>query len=115
MGLGLKVVGLLVGALLFFAVAGVVATWAPDKPVSEPAPRWARPPSQFVQVQGMQVHLRDEGPGAGAPMAADAPAPIVLLHGTSCRPGSMTAGCNPWRRHERSVPGPSAVGAALAG
>lgn len=83
MGLGLKVVGLLVGALLFFAVAGVVATWAPDKPVSELAPRWARPPSQFVQVQGMQVHLRDEGPGAGAPMAADAPAPIVLLHGTS--------------------------------
>ena len=83
MRLWLKGIALLSGALLFFAVAGVVATWAQDKPVRELAPRWARAPSQFVEVQGMQVHLRDEGPGAGAPMATDAPAPIVLLHGTS--------------------------------
>ncbi|MDP3673113.1 MAG: alpha/beta hydrolase [Telluria sp.] len=38
--------------------------------------RWARPPSRFIAVSGMQVHLRDEGPH-------DDPAPIVLLHGTS--------------------------------
>lgn len=67
---------LLLGALLFFAIAAVVATWAPDRPVDELKARWARPPSQFVGVQGMQVHLRDEGP-------RDDATPIVLLHGTS--------------------------------
>lgn len=36
---------------------------------------YAKPPSQFIAVQGMQVHYRDEGkPGD--------PLPIVLIHGT---------------------------------
>ena len=38
--------------------------------------RWAAPPSRFVTLQGMQVHVRDEGP-------RDDPTPIVLIHGTS--------------------------------
>jgi pimeloyl-ACP methyl ester carboxylesterase len=50
--------------------------WAPDRPPADLAKRWAQPPSTFVQVQGMNVHLRDEGP-------RDDPVPIVLLHGTS--------------------------------
>lgn len=75
---------LVLAGALFFAVVGVVLTWAPDKPVSELTARWAQPPSRFVTVQGMQVHLRDEGPGAGAPQpAGDEALPIVLLHGTS--------------------------------
>jgi pimeloyl-ACP methyl ester carboxylesterase len=37
--------------------------------------RWALPPSTFVEVRGMQVHVRDEGP-------RDDPVPIVLLHCT---------------------------------
>lgn len=67
---------LVVAGLLFFAVAGIVATWAPDQPVEVLKPRWAQPPSQFIAVDGLQVHLRDEGP-------RDDPVPIVLLHGTS--------------------------------
>ncbi len=67
---------LLLAGLVFFFCAGLVAVWAPDKPVSELAPRWAQPPSRFLSVGGMQVHLRDEGP-------RDDPTPIVLLHGTS--------------------------------
>jgi len=67
---------LLLAAALFFAVAGVVLTWAPDRPVDALKARWAPPPSQFIAVQGMQVHLRDEGP-------RDDPEPLVLLHGTS--------------------------------
>jgi len=59
-----------------FLVAGLLATWAPDRTVQSLAPRWAAPPSRFIAVQGMQVHLRDEGP-------RDDPLPIVLLHGTS--------------------------------
>jgi pimeloyl-ACP methyl ester carboxylesterase len=55
---------------------GVVSVWAPDRPVEALKARWAQPPSTFVSVQGMAVHLRDEGP-------RDDPMPIVLLHGTS--------------------------------
>jgi pimeloyl-ACP methyl ester carboxylesterase len=67
---------LLFAGVVFFFLAGLVAVWAPDKPLSDLTPRWAQPPSQFVPVGTMQVHLRDEGP-------RDDPAPIVLLHGTS--------------------------------
>jgi pimeloyl-ACP methyl ester carboxylesterase len=70
---------ILAGILLALAVAlgGLVAYhWAPDRPVSALAARWAPPPSQFVAIGGLQVHLRDEGP-------RDDPTPIVLLHGTS--------------------------------
>ena len=63
-------------ALVVFAIAGMVATWAPDKSLESLKPRWATPPSQFIDVGGLQVHLRDEGP-------RDDPNPIVLLHGTS--------------------------------
>jgi pimeloyl-ACP methyl ester carboxylesterase len=65
----------LAGALFFGSIA-VVATWAPDQPVDQLKARWARPPSRFLEVNGLQVHLRDEGPH-------NDPAPIVLLHGTS--------------------------------
>lgn len=63
------------GLLVLVAVA-LVATWAPDQPVEALKPRWAQPPSQFITIDGMQVHLRDEGP-------KDDPLPIVLIHGTS--------------------------------
>jgi pimeloyl-ACP methyl ester carboxylesterase len=62
---------------LGFVVAGFVAlNWAPDRPVSQLAARWASPPSTFIDLEGMQVHVRDEG-------RRDDPVPIVLLHGTS--------------------------------
>lgn len=58
-------------------VAGFVAlNWAPDRPVAELEARWAPPPSTFIDLAGMRVHLRDEG-------IRDDPVPIVLLHGTS--------------------------------
>jgi pimeloyl-ACP methyl ester carboxylesterase len=62
---------------LGLVVAGFVAlNWAPDRPVSQLATRWAPPPSAFVEIEGMQVHVRDEG-------RRDDPVPVVLLHGTS--------------------------------
>lgn len=76
MKLLLKSLWLLLAGLVFFLLAGVVAIWAPDQPVDQLKPRWAQAPSQFVAVDGLQVHLRDEGP-------RDDPVPIVLLHGTS--------------------------------
>jgi len=70
---------ILAGTVLALAVllGGLIAYhWAPDRPVSALVARWAPPPSQFVAIDGLQVHLRDEGP-------RDDPTPIVLLHGTS--------------------------------
>ncbi|NCP65681.1 MAG: alpha/beta hydrolase [Paraglaciecola sp.] len=63
--------------LLVVVVAVFVAlNWQPDRSVEQLSARWAKPPSQFIAINGMQVHLRDEGP-------VDDPRPIVLLHGTS--------------------------------
>jgi pimeloyl-ACP methyl ester carboxylesterase len=64
-------------ATVLALVAGFVAlNWAPDRPVAELETRWAQPPSTFIELAGMRVHLRDEG-------VRDDPVPIVLLHGTS--------------------------------
>ncbi len=67
---------LALAGLVFFFLAGIVAVWAPDKPLAELRLRWAAAPSQFIMVGEQQVHVRDEGP-------RDDPLPIVLLHGTS--------------------------------
>lgn len=76
----MKILLKLVAGLVLLVVAligvGVTLTWAPDRSVDELRTRWAPPPSQFVDVAGMNVHLRDEGP-------REDPLPIVLLHGTS--------------------------------
>jgi pimeloyl-ACP methyl ester carboxylesterase len=64
-------------AVVVIAMAAFVAVnWVPDLPVAALKARWAAPPSAFVSVAGMDVHVRDEGP-------RDDPMPIVLLHGTS--------------------------------
>ncbi|MBV1908467.1 MAG: alpha/beta hydrolase [Kangiellaceae bacterium] len=67
------------GFLLLFVVCLLVfitLNWAPDRSVEELKSRWATAPSQFIEIDGMQVHLRDEGPRNDL-------TPIVLLHGTS--------------------------------
>jgi pimeloyl-ACP methyl ester carboxylesterase len=71
-----KVVAGTLAAVAVLMVVTVAITWAPDRPVSALQARWAPPPSVFLAVAGMRVHLRDEGP-------RDDPTPIVLLHGTS--------------------------------
>ncbi|MBL8307363.1 MAG: alpha/beta hydrolase [Rubrivivax sp.] len=68
------------GILLMLTALAVALSRAPDRPVQTLVARWAPPPSDFVEVKGQVVHLRDEGPrhdGEGTPP------PIVLIHGTS--------------------------------
>ena len=64
-------------AFLVALVAALVASvWAPDRSVAELTPRWAPPPSTFLPVLDLRVHLRDEGPRTDT-------LPVLLLHGTS--------------------------------
>jgi pimeloyl-ACP methyl ester carboxylesterase len=61
--------------VLSLGVALVVwAAWEPDRQLGALVARWAPAPSSFVELDGMQVHLRDTGPRSD-------PVPIVLLHG----------------------------------
>jgi len=62
--------------MAFGVIAGISLFWQPDRPVESLTARWATPPSKFLALDGMQVHVRDEGP-------RDDPVPIVLVHGTS--------------------------------
>lgn len=72
----LKVFGFAMLAVLGLVVVGIVATHAPDVPADALKVRWASPPSQFIDVSGLAVHVRDEG-------WREDPVPLVLLHGTS--------------------------------
>jgi pimeloyl-ACP methyl ester carboxylesterase len=65
-----------VGVLILLTV--LVLSWLrmPDRPVETLVARWAPAPSDFIELGGQLVHVRDEGP-------RDDPLPIVLVHGTS--------------------------------
>ncbi|MDE1177524.1 MAG: alpha/beta hydrolase [Edaphobacter sp.] len=78
------ILGLVVVVILLFVVA-IASLWKPDVTVDSLKLRWAQAPSQFVALDGMQIHVRDEG-------RRDDPTPIVLLHGT----GSSLQTWNDW-------------------
>ena len=72
-------IGLIVrafGVLLILTALALALTRTPDWPVEALIARWAPPPSDFIEIKGQLVHLRDEGP-------REDPLPIVLIHGTS--------------------------------
>jgi len=65
-----------IGLLLMATALALALSRAPDLPVQGLVARWAPAPSDFLDLHGQLVHLRDEGP-------RDDPSPIVLVHGTS--------------------------------
>lgn len=66
--------GLAAVLIVVIVLAGLAAwLYAPDKPRAALEAEYAPPPSQFMQVAGLRVHVRDTGPRT-------APA-ILLLHG----------------------------------
>jgi pimeloyl-ACP methyl ester carboxylesterase len=71
-GVLMRVVGVL-PLLTAFAVPLMRAT---DREVATLVARWAPPPSDFLDLQGQLIHVRDEGPRRD-------PVPIALLHATS--------------------------------
>lgn len=66
----------IVGVLLLLTAFALPLMRAPDRPVETLVQRWAPPPSDFLDLQGQLVHVRDEGPRGDA-------LPLVLIHGTS--------------------------------
>jgi pimeloyl-ACP methyl ester carboxylesterase len=65
-----------VGVLLMLTALALSLSRAPDREVETLVARWAPAPSDFIEVKGQVVHLRDEGP-------RDDPEPVLLIHGTS--------------------------------
>lgn len=63
-------------AVILVLIVYVAANKVEDKSVVELTQRWAQPPSRFIEVDGLNIHYRDEGLHSELP-------PIVLLHGTS--------------------------------
>lgn len=66
----------LLGIALMLTALAIALSRQPDWTAESLVARWAPPPSDFVEVLGMPVHVRDEGPRGDT-------APLVLLHGTS--------------------------------
>jgi pimeloyl-ACP methyl ester carboxylesterase len=65
-----------VGLLLMLAALVFAVSKAPDRSLESLVPRWAPPPSDFIEVDDLVVHYRDQGPSSD-------PLPLVLIHGTS--------------------------------
>jgi pimeloyl-ACP methyl ester carboxylesterase len=81
---------------VILALALVVAFFANrrgDIPLGTLKARWANADSRFIEIEGMQVHYRDEGTG---PL-------IVLLHGHSASLHTWDGWADELRRHHRVV------------
>src|SRR5689334_21751187 len=82
-----------VGGLLAALVVAFLANRRADMPLDTLKARWATGSSRFVDVEGMQVHVRDEGAGQL----------ILLLHGTSSSLHTWDGWAESLRRHYRVV------------
>lgn len=72
----LKISGIVLACFVLVTSLAFLSIREPDRSVEELSARWAPSPSTFVDIAGMKVHLRDEGP-------RDDAEPILLVHGTS--------------------------------
>ena len=59
-------------SLVLLVTAILAALARPDLSPERLEARYAQPPSQFIQIDGLRVHYRDQGSGP----------PLVLIHGT---------------------------------
>lgn len=65
----------IISGVVLALAAMAASAWRGDVPVEALKTRYADSSSQFIELDGMMVHVRDEG-------NRDDPIPIVLLHGT---------------------------------
>ncbi|MFN3304930.1 MAG: alpha/beta fold hydrolase [Roseateles sp.] len=84
------------GILLMLAALGFAVAKAPDRSLDSLLPRWAPPPSDFLELDGQLVHYRDQGP-------ASDPLPLVLIHGTSASLHTWEGWANELARTRRVI------------
>lgn len=77
-------------------VLSVLLARKPDRSVAELTARWGPPPSVFVEVDGLRIHLRDEGP-------RNDPEPIVMLHGSGASLHTWSGWAAVLQRHRRVI------------
>ncbi|MFP3853078.1 MAG: alpha/beta fold hydrolase [Anaerolineales bacterium] len=58
--------------IILLAVATAAGLARPDLPADVVEARYGQPPSQFMEIDGVRLHYRDQGAGP----------PLVLIHGT---------------------------------
>ncbi len=69
----LKVLSYLLILLAVVVTGALVWLYTPDKPVVALRAEYAQPPSEFLDVDGLTLHVRDTGPRTAAA--------VILLHG----------------------------------
>lgn len=89
---GRRVLRVLLGFLILLVVL-LASGIRRDIPVSELKPRYATGASQFMELEGMLVHYRDEGSGP----------PLLLIHGTSSSLHTWDAWTEAMKDHRRVV------------
>ena len=108
--------------LLLLALLGGVWAYTPDLDRARLESIYAAPPSRFVEVAGLRIHLRDTGPTeppqAGA--AVDPAAPVlILLHGIASSLHTWEDWAPELSRHHRVIrydqPGAGLTGADPTG
>ncbi len=80
--------------ILSAVVVLLLVLYQPDKEIEALKNQYAVPPSQFMELDGMQVHYRDQGPQNDS-------LPLVLLHGTASSLFTWEACTNVWKEKHR--------------
>ncbi|MEY3678216.1 MAG: hypothetical protein RI924_357 [Bacteroidota bacterium] len=71
-----KIIRYFFGALIIASLGTCAVFWKNDIPLAQLKQKYAPAPSEFIPVEGLQVHYRDQGKLLDS-------LPIVLLHGTA--------------------------------
>ena len=84
------------GILVIMLAVALMALYQPDIPVETLKATYAGSASRFMDLKGMQVHYRDEGPASDS-------VPLVLIHGTGAFLQTWDACATEWAKDKRVI------------
>jgi pimeloyl-ACP methyl ester carboxylesterase len=91
-----KFLAWLTGIVLTVVIVSIIALYQPDIQVDALKEKYAGSSSKFMEISGMQVHYRDEGPSYDS-------VPLVLLHGTGASLLTWDACTADWVKSRRVI------------